>query len=72
MVINLNFVQTLSTGFGQDFEVEVQARFEAGVSREKNKIMSDDYSTVEVLRCSTFIGLGLIGLIGWNGMGWLS
>ena len=25
------FVQTLSTRFGQDFEVEVQARFEAGV-----------------------------------------
>ena len=24
------FVQTLSTRFGQDFEVEVQARFEAG------------------------------------------
>ena len=31
MVIKLNlFVQTLSTRFGQDFEVEVQARFEAG------------------------------------------
>ena len=25
------FVQTLSTRFGQDFDVEVQARFEAGV-----------------------------------------
>ena len=25
------FVQTLSTRFGQDFEVEVQARFAAGV-----------------------------------------
>ena len=25
------FVQTLSKKFGQDFEVEVQARFEAGV-----------------------------------------
>ena len=31
MVRNLNFFQTLSTRFGQDFEVEVQARFEAGV-----------------------------------------
>ena len=27
---SLTFVQTLSTRFGQDFEVEVQARFEAG------------------------------------------
>ena len=27
----LRFGQTLSTRFGQDFEVEVQARFEAGV-----------------------------------------
>ena len=26
LVIKLNFVQTLSTRFGQDFEVEVQAR----------------------------------------------
>ena len=25
------FVQTLSTRFGQDFEVEIKARFEAGV-----------------------------------------
>ena len=33
----LLFVQ--STRFGQDFEVEVQARFGAGVSREKNRIM---------------------------------
>ena len=31
LVIKINFVQTLSTRFGQDFEVEVQARFEAGV-----------------------------------------
>ena len=31
LVIKLNFVQTLSTRFGQDFEVEVQAIFEAGV-----------------------------------------
>ena len=31
MVIKHSFVQTLSTRFGQDFEVEVQARFEAGV-----------------------------------------
>ena len=30
LVIKLNFVQTLSTRFGQNFEVEVQARFEAG------------------------------------------
>ena len=28
MVIKLNFVQTLSTRFGQDFEVEVQAMFD--------------------------------------------
>ena len=27
----LRFGQTLSTRFGQDFEVELQARFEAGV-----------------------------------------
>ena len=27
LVIKLNFVQTLTTRFGQDFEVEVQARF---------------------------------------------
>ena len=27
MVIKLNFAQTLSTRFGQDFEVEVQTRF---------------------------------------------
>ena len=27
----LRFAQTLGTRFGQDFEVEVQARFEAGV-----------------------------------------
>ena len=27
LVIKLNFVQTLSTRFGQNFEVEVQARF---------------------------------------------
>ena len=27
----ITFVQTLSIRFGQDFEVEVQARFEAGV-----------------------------------------
>ena len=26
-----SYVQTLSTRFGQDFEAEVQARFEAGV-----------------------------------------
>ena len=28
---SLTFVQTLNTRFGQDFEGEVQARFEAGV-----------------------------------------
>ena len=27
MVIKLNFVETLSTRFGQEFEVEVQAKF---------------------------------------------
>ena len=27
LFIKLNFVQTLTTRFGQDFEVEVQARF---------------------------------------------
>ena len=31
MIIKLSFVQTLRTRFGQDFEVEVEARFEAGV-----------------------------------------
>ena len=31
LVKKLNFVQTLSTRFGQDFEVEVMAKFEAGV-----------------------------------------
>ena len=31
LVIKLNFVQTLSTRFGQNFEVEVQTRFSAGV-----------------------------------------
>ena len=30
-ISTLRFGQTLSTRFGQDFEVEVQARFEAGV-----------------------------------------
>ena len=28
---SLTFVQTLNTRFGQDFEAEVKARFEAGV-----------------------------------------
>ena len=31
LVMKLNFVQTLSTRFGQDFEAEVKARIEAGV-----------------------------------------
>ena len=31
MVIKLKKIQTLSSGFGQDFEVEVQAGFETGV-----------------------------------------
>ena len=29
---SLTFVQTLNTRFGQDFEVKVHARFDAGVS----------------------------------------